>query len=292
MAKYGFLGLGIMGKAMALNLVKAGHEVVVWNRSGDKCTPLVEAGATQGESPADVVKQCPTTIAIVSNPAASEAICFGPNGVLEGISEGKGYVEMSTIDRETSQRIEKAVQAKGGTYLEAPVSGSKKPAEDGNLIILAAGHRPLFDETLPAFEVMGKKSLFLGEVGQGAAMKLVVNMTMGAMFNAFAEGMALADRAGLSTTELLEVLDAGAMSNPMFRVKGPVMQNGEYPTAFPLKHTQKDMRLAILLGDALALSMPTAAAANESFKRAMDMGLGDQDFSSAYRAIGGTIKNK
>ncbi len=284
MQKLGFLGLGIMGSAMARNLVDAGHDVTVWNRSSAKCDPLVKAGARQADTPAAVVSASDITFACVSDPEASSELCFGPDGVLEGMEKGKGYVDMSTIDLETSQIIEEAVIGEGGRYLEAPVSGSKTPAINGNLIILAAGERSLYEEALPAFDAMGKMSLYLGDVGSGAAMKLVVNMIMGTMMAAFTEGMSLAEKAGLSTQDLLAILDAGAISNPMFRVKGALMQDDEFSPAFPLKHAQKDIRLALLLGDLLGHGMPTTAAANEVFKRARSMGLDDNDFSAVFKA--------
>lgn len=287
-AKVGFLGLGIMGSAMALNLVKAGYEVCVYNRTASRTAPLVEAGATALESPREVVAACPVTFACVSDPAASAALCFGPGGVFGGIPEGHGYIDMSTIDEATSKRIGAGVSERGGRYLEAPVSGSKGPAETGNLIILAAGDKGLYDEVLPAFDVMGKMSLHLGEVGQGARMKLVVNMIMGAMMTAFNEGLVLAQKSELSTDDLLKVLDNGAMSNPMFRIKGPKILAGEFAPAFPLKHMQKDIRLALLLADQLSQGMPTIAAANETFKQARHQGAADLDFSAVHKAVKGS----
>jgi 3-hydroxyisobutyrate dehydrogenase-like beta-hydroxyacid dehydrogenase len=285
MAKLGFLGLGIMGSAMAYRLVRDGWDMTIWNRDEAKCQPLIEAGAKQGENPAAVAAACDLTIAMVSDPAASRAIAFGEHGVIEGLSQGKGYVEMSTIDEETSCAIARAVQAKDARYLEAPVSGSKKPAEDGTLVILAAGDRTLFDEVKPAFEVMGKLSIYLGATGQGSRMKLIVNMIMGSMMTAFCEGIALAHAAHLAPEDLFAVLDAGALSNPMFRLKGPQIEEESFPPAFPLKHMQKDLRLALALGDQLAISTPAAAVANEAFKRARKMGLADQDFAAVWKAI-------
>ncbi|KAJ7961760.1 Glyoxylate/succinic semialdehyde reductase [Quillaja saponaria] len=156
-----------------------------------------------------------------------------------------------------------SARSKGDHFIEAPVSGSKKPAEDGQLVILFAGDKALYDEALPAFDVLGKKSFFLGEVGNGAKMKLVVNMIMGSMMNAFSEGLTLAGKSGLSPQTVLDVLDLGAIANAMFKMKGPTMIQNNYPPAFPLKHQQKDMRLALALGDENAVSMPVAAAANE-----------------------------
>ncbi|RZC88963.1 hypothetical protein C5167_030656 [Papaver somniferum] len=281
----GFLGLGIMGKAMAMNLLRHGFKVTVWNRTLSKCEELVQFGASIGETPAAVVKKCKYTIAMLSDPSAALAVVFNKDGVLEQISEGKGYIDMSTVDADTSIKINEAILQKDGTFLEAPVSGSKKPAEDGQLVILAAGDKALYEEAIPAFDVMGKKSFFLGQVGNGAKMKLVVNMIMGSMMNAFSEGLVLADRSGLSQQILLDVLDLGAIANPMFKMKGPAMIQNNYSPAFPLKHQQKDMRLALALGDENAVSMPVAAAANEAFKTARSLELGDFDFSAVLEAV-------
>lgn len=282
MEEIGFLGMGIMGKAMAMNLLRNGFKVTVWNRTLSKCDELKEHGASVGESPAAVVKKCKYTIGMLSDPPAALSVVFDKGGILEEISSGKGYIDMSTVDAETSSKISQAVIAKGGSFLEAPVSGSKKPAEDGQLVILAAGEKGLYEKIVPAFDVLGKKSFFLGEVGNGAKMKLVVNMIMGSMMNAFSEGLVLADKSGLSPKTLLDVLDLGAIANPMFKMKGPSMIENSYSPAFPLKHQQKDMRLALALGDENAVSMPVAAAANEAFKKARSTGLGDLDFSAVY----------
>ncbi|KAK3025821.1 hypothetical protein RJ639_041269 [Escallonia herrerae] len=285
MAEVGFLGLGIMGKAMAMNLLRHGFKVTVWNRTLSRCDELVEHGASVGETPAAVIKKCKYTIAILSDPAAALSVVFDKDGILEEICSGKGYIDMSTVDADTSSKISEAIASKGGYFLEAPVSGSKKPAEDGQLVILAAGEKALYEEALPAFDVLGKKSFFLGKVGNGAKMKLVVNMIMGSMVNAFSEGLVLADKSGLNPQTLLDVLDLGGIANPMFRMKGPTMIQNNYSPAFPLKHQQKDMRLALALGDENAVSMPVAAAANEAFKKARSVGLGDLDFSAVYEIV-------
>lgn len=285
MQTLGFLGLGIMGSAMAKNLLKAGFKVTVWNRSPEKCAELAALGATVAATPAEVTSSCAITFAMLADPAAAHAVCLGPRGALEGIGAGRGYVDMSTVDAATAREIGAAISGKGGRFLEAPVSGSRKPAEDGTLIILAAGDRGLFDESLPFFEKMGKKQLFLGDLGCGAQMKLVVNMVMGGMMTVFCEALALAGKAGLSGADLLEVIDAGAIANPMFKMKGAQIAQGAFDPAFPLKHMQKDLRLAVALGDTLGQPLFCAAAANESFKKAKALGLSESDFCAVFRAI-------
>lgn len=283
--KYGFLGLGIMGRGMAANLLKAGYELTVWNRDGAKCAPLVELGATQAGTVAEVVAASEVTFAMLSDPAAAEAVCIGPDGVLDGLAPGKGYVDMSTIDPQTSRDLGLAVAEEGGRYLEAPVSGTKKPAEDGTLIFLTAGDRSLYDEVSPALDIMGKKRLYLGEVGQAARMKLIVNMIMGGMMTAFTEGLVLASKSKLDTADLLDVLASGALANPMFAGKGPLMLKRDFTAAFPLKHMEKDLRLALELGNDMDQFMPTAENSQDIFALALRLGYGDEDFSAVFKTV-------
>ncbi|KAI8467003.1 MAG: NAD binding domain of 6-phosphogluconate dehydrogenase-domain-containing protein [Monoraphidium minutum] len=284
-----WLGLGIMGQAMAANLLKSGHysQLLVWNRSADKCGELVAAGAAAVATPAEAVELADVVFGMLADPKAALDVALSEGGVVSAMRPGKAYVDMSTVDEETSARIAAAVRAAGGRFLEAPVSGSKKPAIDGQLIILAAGDKDLFDECGPALGVMGKRSLFLGEVGAGARMKLVVNGTMGAIMAAVAEGFALAERSGLQQSDLLEVLGLGAMASPMISLKGPGLMARSYPPAFKLVSQQKDMRLVLALGDTLDQPLPVMAAANEQFKKAKALGLGDADFSAVYEAAAG-----
>ena len=285
MKKYGFLGLGIMGQAMTANLLKAGLTVTVWNRTTNKCDALIKKGALHQETPAQVVANSDITFAMVSDPAAAKELCFGKQGVLEGIGKGKGYIDVSTVDPQTSIEISNAIDEKGGRYLEAPVSGSKKPAEDGVLVFLCAGDNSLYDEAIPAFELMGKKSFYLGETGFGAKMKLVINMIMGIMMAGFAEGISLGEKSGLKVNDILDVLDQGAIANPMFRLKGATMIKNNFPASFPLKHMQKDMRLALHMGDEKGQALYTAGAANFSYIKARSKGYDDEDFSAVLKAI-------
>jgi len=284
-ATVGFLGLGIMGHAMAANLVKAGFDVTVWNRTASKCATLVAAGAKQAATPREVAESCDITIAMLADPAASREACFGKDGVLAGLAQGRGYIDMSTVDDDTAREIAEAVTAKGARFLEAPVSGTKKPAEDGTLVILAGGDRSLYDEAGPLFDKLGKKRVFLGNVGQGARMKLVVNMIMGQMMVALSEGLALGLKGDLDGEQILDVLEAGAMACPIFKGKGPMLLRGDATTSFPLKHMQKDLRLAVALSEQLGQSLQGGSTANEIFKRANIAGHGDADIAAVYRVV-------
>lgn len=284
----GFVGLGIMGSAMAANLLKAGYQLTVWNRSPEKCEPLVASGAKVVPTPRQVAETSDIVCAMMATPQAVMAVRDGADGILAGMVPGKGYLDFSTIDLETSKETARLARERGALFLEAPVAGSRKPAEDATLTIMAAGDRALFDSALPVMETMGKKILFLGEVGNAARMKLANNLIMGGMMASLAEGMALAARSGLDLSLLLEVLDSGAMSNPMFRLKGPaVAANAEFPPAFPLKHMQKDLRLALRLAEEVGQPLFVAATVNELYKGALASGLGDSDFAAVSRLVRG-----
>lgn len=285
--RLGFAGLGIMGAPMALNLLRGGHELAVWNRTPAACEPLVAEGATRAPSPAALAASCDVTFAMLADPAAALAVACGPGGIAEGLDGGRGYVDMSTVDPGTSAGIAAAVTRSGGRFLEAPVSGSRQPAEQGRLVIMAAGDRSLYDESGPLLDLMGKDRLYLGEAGRAARLKLVVNQVMGGMMASLAEGLVLARAAGLEPADLLTVLDAGALANPMFRGKGPRMLAGDFAVAFPLRHMAKDLRLAREAAAQADLGQPVAEAAHEAFARALAAGDGDLDFSAVLRSTGG-----
>ncbi|KAL6952288.1 Glyoxylate/succinic semialdehyde reductase 2, chloroplastic [Sarracenia purpurea var. burkii] len=291
-ARIGFLGLGIMGSPMAQNLIKAGCDVTVWNRTKSKCDPLTSLGAKYKSSPKEVAASCDVTFAMLADPESAVDVACGEHGAARGLSPGKGYVDVSTVDGATSKLICTHIKATGALFLEAPVSGSKKPAEDGELIFLTAGDRSLFEMVSPLLDIMGKSSFFLGDVGNGAAMKLVVNMIMGSMMASFSEGLLLTEKVGLDASVLVEVVSQGAISAPMFSIKGPSMVQSLYPTAFPLKHQQKDLRLALGLAESVSQPTPIAAAANELYKVAKSRGLSDHDFSAVIEALKVKFQNQ
>lgn len=284
--KIGFAGLGIMGSAMAANLVKAGFAVTVWNRSMEKCAPLSAMGASIASSPRDLAESVDIVISMMANPAAVESVRDGADGIVAGLSAGKGYLDMSTIDAETSCESARMAHGRGAFFLEAPVAGSRKPAEDATLTIMAAGDRGLYDKALSVLEKLGKKIVYLGETGNAARMKLANNLVMCGALVALCEGVALAAASGLDPQALLEVLDSGAVANPMFRLKGPqIVANADFPTAFPLKHMQKDLRLALKLAEESGQPLFATAIGNELYKSALVEGLGDLDFAAISRVI-------
>ncbi|XP_053672794.1 cytokine-like nuclear factor N-PAC [Anopheles nili] len=280
--KFGFLGLGVMGCGIVKNLIKSGHSVVVWNRSANKCRKFQEVGAQVAETPSDVVEMTDVTYSCVSDPQVAKDMVFGNCGVMSATLAGKGYVEMTGVDPETSNDINEAIISKGGRYLEAQIQGSKTQAEEGTLIILASGDRLLFEECQSCFEAISRNSFYLGDVGNATKMNLVLQMISGITLAGVAEAMALADRAGLQQKDVLEVLELTNMSSEMMLQKGNAIIKGEFPTHQALKHMQKDLKLALSLADGLEQSLPITAASNEVYKHAKRLGYGSHDASAVY----------
>ncbi|ROT62952.1 putative oxidoreductase GLYR1-like protein [Penaeus vannamei] len=247
-----------------------------------RCGDFVNAGAKEMMTPSDVIAAADITFSCVSDPQVAKNMVFGNCGVLQEMSADKGYVEMTGIDAETSQDIAEAISGRGGRYLEAQVQGSKVQAEEGTLVILAAGDRTLFDDCQSCFQAMGKNSFYLGEVGNASKMNLVLQVMAGVTLAGLAEGMALADRAGLQQKDVMEIMELTSLACPLMIEKGKAIIEGGFPTHLPLQHMQKDLRLGMLMGDTLELPLPLTAATNEVFKHAKRLGYGEHDVSSVY----------
>ncbi|XP_059549038.1 cytokine-like nuclear factor N-PAC isoform X6 [Myotis daubentonii] len=282
--KIGFLGLGLMGSGIVSNLLKMGHTVTVWNRTAEKCDLFIQEGARLGRTPAEVVSTCDITFACVSDPKAAKDLVLGPSGVLQGIRPGKCYVDMSTVDADTVTELAQVIVSRGGRFLEAPVSGNQQLSNDGMLVILAAGDRGLYEDCSSCFQAMGKTSFFLGEVGNAAKMMLIVNMVQGSFMATIAEGLTLAQVTGQSQQTFLDILNQGQLASIFLDQKCQNILQGNFKPDFYLKYIQKDLRLAIALGDAVNHPTPMAAAANEVYKRAKALDQSDNDMSAVYRA--------
>ncbi|KAM8960355.1 cytokine-like nuclear factor N-PAC [Pelodytes ibericus] len=300
--KIGFLGLGLMGSGIVSNLLKMGHMVTVWNRTAEKktaggihsevwgqdertkCDLFIQEGAHLGRTPAEVVSTCDITFACVADPKAAKDLVLGPSGVLQGIRPGKCYVDMSTVDPETVAEVAQVIESRGGRFLEAPVSGNQQLSNDGMLVILAAGDQGVYEDCSSCFQAMGKASFFLGEVGNAARMMLILNMVQGSFMATIAEGMTLAQVTGQSQQTLLDILNQGQLASIFLDQKCQNILQGNFKPDFYLKYIQKDLRLAIALGDSVNHPTPMAAAANEVYKRAKALDQSDNDMSAVYRA--------
>jgi 3-hydroxyisobutyrate dehydrogenase-like beta-hydroxyacid dehydrogenase len=236
-------------------------------------------------SPRDVVEHSDVVLSMLADPKAVRAVIYGQNGAMEGMSQGKGYIEMSTIDPGTSREIHCSVSKKGCRYLEAPVSGSLAPAQAGKLIIMTAGDKSLFDDAETVFSAIGKKSYYLGDTGNAAILKLCLNAIMGGMLLALFEGVRLGEAAGLNAEKIFGILGESAMAAPIFTDKSARVLRGDYAPAFPLKHLQKDINLALSLGDSLHYPIYESSTLNNLLKAAIQQGYSEEDVSALYKVL-------
>ncbi|VVC34058.1 Hypothetical protein CINCED_3A000478 [Cinara cedri] len=279
---FGFIGLGNMGSGIVKNLMSSGHSVVLWNRSREKCEQFEQIGATYALTPSDVVTESDIIFSCVSDPQVAKDLVFGNCGILAEIKEGKSFVEMSGIDPETSHDINEAVTEKQGRYMEAMIQGSKTEAESGNLVCMAAGNKELFDDCQSVFCAIAKNSFFLGEIGAATKMNLVLNTIKAVSIAGLAEGMALADRAGIPAKDVIDILGMTSLKCPLLLEKGTAMMDNNFQTHHALKHLQKDLSLSLNWSDMLEQPCPVSATVNEVFKHAKRLGYSDHDTSSIY----------
>ena len=279
--KLGWIGLGHMGNPMAKNLLKAGFDVAVFNRTKEKEKELSEAGASSANSPQHLMKNCDIVITMVSDDQAVKEVFEGNSGLLSREHSGKLIIDMSTISPETSRYLSTKCSNKQINYLEAPVSGSVKPAQDGTLIILAGGSVENYKKAKPIFDVLGKMSLHLGAVGKGSSAKLAINYFLGLNLQGLAETVLFAEANGVSKEDMLTIINEGACGSGITKIKTPSILNNSYPAAFPLKHLAKDLRLAKEAG----LNTPLIHPLFDSYNNANNNGLGDEDVMAIIKNL-------
>ena len=279
----GFIGQGIMGSPMALNLLKAGFPVTVYNRDKDKTAPAAQAGAQVAETPATLAAGPDVVILMLTGPEAMEAVLEGPDGALAALTPGKTVVNMSSVEPAYTRELNERLAAKGILFIDAPVSGSKKPAEDGGLIILASGDKKNVDALKPVFLAMGKKVVFCGEAGKGSAMKMVVNLLLSIMMTGFGEVLAMGRASGLAQEAMLDAFLSGSVACPLFNGKAGMVRTGEYPPQFPLKHMHKDLNFILNTAQEAGAEIPLGRAVLEQYGKAMEQELGEADFAAVVQ---------
>ncbi len=280
------IGAGIMGSAMARNLVAAGLNTRVWDRSPAAAGPLADAGAVVVASAEDAVRDAGVVITMLPTADAVESVIFD-GGVAGAFGDGCVWAQMGTIGVEATRRIRDrlAAQRPGVMFVDAPVSGSKGPAEQGQLLILASGPAAAADPVRPVFGILGRKTVWLGEAGQGSLMKVVVNAYMSILIEGVAETMELADRLGIGHQQLAEVIEGGPLDAPIAGAKLHKMDQGDYAAEFPLEWALKDVDLAISAAGGEA--PPLLAALSGQWHAAVAAGHGRQDISAARLALPG-----
>lgn len=276
----GWIGLGKMGIPMSGQLIKAGFPVTVFNRSKDKEENLKNMGATIASTPAELIQQTEIIIIMVSDDKAIEAIFSGEQGLLSAGTSDKIIINMSTVSPQISREMANLCKIQGNNYLDAPVSGSVKQAEEGQLVIMAGGDDEIFQKVKPVLEKLGKLALHVGESGAGNTAKLAVNTLLAFHAQGLAEVITFANKNGISTNDLMTIINNSALGNVFGKIKGEAIINENYLAAFALKHIAKDLRLAKAEG----LNSALGETAYKTFQEA-EAAFGEEDIIAVIKQI-------
>ncbi|HEY6141890.1 MAG TPA: NAD(P)-dependent oxidoreductase [Flavobacterium sp.] len=279
--KIGWIGLGNMGNPMVKNLLKANYEVTVYNRTKEKEQELIHLGATSAASPQELIEKCDIVFTMLTNDEAVKDVFQNETGLLSKPQAGKLIINMSTISPETSRYLGEISSKHKIGFLEAPVSGSVKPAQDGTLVILVGGNAENYEKAKPLFDVLGKSSLLLGEVGVGSSAKLAINYFLGLNIQGLAETVLFAEKNGVSRENMLSIVNQGACGNGITNIKTASLLANQYPAAFALKHLHKDLNLAKNEG----LDSPLFHPLLDSFQKAQNNGLGEEDVMAIIKSL-------
>jgi 3-hydroxyisobutyrate dehydrogenase-like beta-hydroxyacid dehydrogenase len=285
MEHIGFIGLGTMGTPMALNIRKAGYPLCVWNRSPAKAIPFNNLGITVCATPAEAAAICDVLVIMVFGPEALHDVLHGDYGLCERLQQGCTVINMSTVSREATLAAAAAVEACGGMFVDAPVAGSKKPAEDGALTILAGGEKGVVDRMMPLLNAMGKVVIYCGPMGQGTAMKLFINLFLGTLMQSLAEGLCVGAKMGLGIPDMLATIENSAVACPLFKAKGAAIARGDFSKNFSVDLLYKDLSLLLETAAALGVPLPLTAAAHGAFSGARARGYGDEDMAAVIKVI-------
>lgn len=285
--RIGFIGLGLMGKPMAMNLLKAGHSLTVWNRTSARAQELVAAGAVLAKTPREVAEASEVLLTIVSDPPALESILWGTtgknDGALAGLKAGSIYVDSSTVSPALAKKVAAACQERGVRFLDAPVTGGDWGAREGNLVFMIGGDAETLKDAEPILKVMGKKWFHLGPNGAGQTIKLAMNAILALEVAGVAEAIGLVTRAGLKGEQLAEVLQSSMGRSGLLDLKTPLMLKGDFKPSFPLRLMHKDLGLALELANQLGVALPTTAAAREVYNYVKGEAKEDLDYSAVMK---------
>ena len=276
------LGTGIMGAAMARNLLSDGMEVRAWNRSREKAEPLAKDGAEVADDPADAARGAAFLLTMLSDADAIEEAVAGD--VLPALAEGGVWLQMSTVGEEGNGRLAEIAKEHGVPYVDAPVLGTKQPAERGQLVVLASGPEDVRERSERVFDAIGSKTVWLGDAGAGSRLKLVVNNWIVGLLGVLAETLAFAKTVGVDPAAFLETIEGGPLGLPYAQLKGNMMIEEDFPTSFSARLARKDAGLVLGAAEAYDLPMPVAEAVAARFDEAIRAGHGEEDMAAVYRA--------
>jgi 3-hydroxyisobutyrate dehydrogenase-like beta-hydroxyacid dehydrogenase len=281
------IGLGLMGRPMGMNLLKAGFPLTVWNRTPSRAEALVAAGARLVASPREAAAAADVLITIVSDPPALEEVLWGHDGkndgAFAGLKRGALYIDSSTVSPSLAQKIAAASAGAGVHFLDAPVTGGTWGAEKGELVFMVGGDAQTLKTAEPVLSVMGKKWFHLGPNGAGQTIKLAMNSLLALEVQAFAEALALVTRAGLPGEKLVEVMQASMARAGVLDVKAPMLLKGDYTPSFPLRLMHKDLSLALDLANQLGVPLPATASSRETYSYVKGSSQEDLDYAAVMK---------
>jgi 3-hydroxyisobutyrate dehydrogenase-like beta-hydroxyacid dehydrogenase len=284
--KIGFIGLGIMGSRMAANLQKKGHDLVVYNRTKQKADALTAAGAVWAPTPADVARQVTVIITMLSKPdAVAETALIGKYGFLNHLAAGSLWIDCSTVNPSFSQLMASEAKQRKVRFLDAPVAGSKGPAEQAQLVFFVGGEKADVDEARPLLEAMGKAVSPIGGHGMGTAMKMVNNLVVAQAMVAFSEAIVLGESLGIPKDLMFNTLLSSPVAAPFLSMKRGKLESGNFEAEFPLQWMHKDMQLVAETAYEAGVAMPATNTVKEIYALAVRKGLGEQDFSAVYKLL-------
>lgn len=281
----GFVGLGVMGQPMALNLARAGTKLIVWNRTAERTEPLRQAGAAVAASAAEVCRAADTIVFMMANAEALDAVIGRGTAAFAGNVAKKTIVHMGTTSAEYSRGLEADVKAAGGRYVEAPVSGSRKPAEDGQLVGMLAGDARVVEEVRPLLKPVCRETVACGAVPSGILMKLAVNTYLISMVTALAEAAHLAKHYGLDMKQFQNVLDAGPMASAVSRIKIDKLVNGDFTVQAAIADVHMNSQLAREAARNAGLASPLLDESEKLYAETVALGHGKEDMAAVVRAI-------
>jgi len=278
--RVGFIGLGMMGTPMSKNLLKAGFELTVWNRTQSKMKEIVERGAKPTSSAKEVAQKSEVTITMLAGPPDVEQVVLGKDGVLEGLKPGSVVIDMSTISPEVSSRVAAEVAKAGSKMLDAPVGGSVGVAAAAALTIQVGGEKGVFEAHRDVLSAMGKNIFYIGGNGMGCYMKLLGNAIMGVNMAVLGEGLCLGAKAGIPVETMVEVLKTTGAASRVLETRGPNILKGDYKAQFMLKLIFKDMGLALDTAAGDSIPMPISGLVRQIYAQAIVDGRGEDDYSA------------
>jgi 3-hydroxyisobutyrate dehydrogenase-like beta-hydroxyacid dehydrogenase len=285
MAKLGFVGLGVMGSEMVSRLLSKGHTVTGYNRTRAKAERLIQKGMKWGDTPRAVCAAADVTLSMVTNERALAAVMEGPDGILSTVAPSKYLVDMSTVSPLFSRSIAAKAREKGGDMIDAPVSGSVITLQEGRLSVMVGGRRATFDRLKPILDDIGPKVTYVGDNGLALSMKIATNLSLAVQMMAFSEGVLLAEKSGIAREVAVDVLTNSAIASPMIKYRGPFVLTMPEAAWFDVNMMQKDMLLALDMGRALDVPLPTTAVSNEFLTAARGMGFAKKDFAVVFDVL-------